>query len=106
SGSSARTHVMLKPLERGLETNLILTTSRRVYLIDLRSGGVEAFNAAVAWDDEAPSEERQTAGPVAGSDTRVSDPVVTPQGSLDGRYRIEPQGRGVRWTPTAVFNDG
>lgn len=107
SGVEARTHVMLKPLERGLETNLILTTNRRVYLIDLKSGAADAFNAAVAWDTGAPSAET-TAGPapLALAEVRIPDPVVTPEGPLDGRYRIEPQGRRARWTPTAVFNDG
>jgi P-type conjugative transfer protein TrbG len=107
SGAEARTHVMLKPLERGLETNLILTTNRRIYLIDLKSGGADGFNAAVAWDAGAPSAE--TAAVVAPRDlaeVRVPDPVVMPEGPLDGRYRIEPQGRRARWTPTAVFNDG
>ena len=107
SGAEARTHVMLKPLERGLETNLILTTNRRVYLIDLKSGATDAFNAAVAWDAGASAAETTAGpGPMALAEVRISDPVATPEGPLDGRYRIEPQGRRARWTPTAVFNDG
>lgn len=107
AGSTARTHVMLKPLERGLETNLILTTNRRVYLIDLRSGAAEAFNAAVAWDVVAQATETEAPTvPATVADVRVPDPVVMPEGPLDGRYRIEPQGRRARWTPTSVFNDG
>lgn len=107
SGAEARTHVMLKPLERGLETNLILTTNRRVYLIDLKSGGTDAFNAAVAWDAESPPAETAAAvGSGNLAEVRVPDSVATPDGPLDGRYRIEPEGRRARWTPTAVFNDG
>lgn len=107
SGADARTHVMLKPLERGLETNLILTTSKRVYLIDLKSGAPDAFNAAVAWDAGAPSAEMSAvSAPRTLAEARVPDPVVMPEGPIDGRYRIEPQGRRARWTPTAVFNDG
>ena len=107
AGSTARTHVMLKPLERGLETNLILTTNRRVYLIDLRSGAAETFNAAVAWDAVAQAAETEAPSALATvADIRISDPVVMPEGPLDGRYRIEPQGRRARWTPTSVFNDG
>ena len=107
SGAEARTHVMLKPLERGLETNLVLTTNRRVYLLDLKSGGVDAFNAAVAWDADAPAAETTAvSAPMALAQVGVPDPVVMPEGPLDGRYRIEPQGRPARWTPTAVFNDG
>ncbi|WP_291841174.1 TrbG/VirB9 family P-type conjugative transfer protein [Brevundimonas sp.] len=40
------------------------------------------------------------------AEVRVPDPVVIPDGPLDDRYRIEPQGRRAWWTPTAVFNDG
>ncbi|MDZ4059766.1 MAG: P-type conjugative transfer protein TrbG [Brevundimonas sp.] len=105
-GAGQRTHVLLKPLERGLETNLVLTTNRRVYLIDLKSGAADAFNAAVAWDADsilAESVPADAVTPVAGS---VTPSVVMPEGELDGRYRIEPQGRRPRWTPTSVFNDG
>ncbi len=101
AGAAQRAHVLLKPLERGLETNLVLTTNRRVYHLELRSGAADAYNAAVAWD--APSEaesESVTRAPAVPTD------VVMPQGELDGRYRIQPQGRRPRWTPTSVFNDG
>lgn len=101
TGTARRTHVLLKPLERGLETNLVLTTSRRVYLLDLKSGAADAFNAAIAWDEPATYE----AG--AGvEEPKGADPVVTPPRPLDARYRIEPQGRRARWTPSSVFNDG
>ncbi|MFT4956432.1 MAG: hypothetical protein ACI8U3_002838, partial [Brevundimonas sp.] len=50
-GEGRRSHVLVKPLETGLETNLVLTTTERVYLITLRSGrAADGFNAAVAWD--------------------------------------------------------
>lgn len=101
SGAARRTHVLLKPLERGLETNLVLTTDRRVYLLDLKSGPADAFNAAIAWDEPATS----AAGAIV-EEPKGADPLVTPQGPLDARYRIEPQGRRARWTPSSVFNDG
>lgn len=102
-GASLRTHVLLKPLERGLETNLVLTTNRRVYLIDLRSGAADAYNAAVAWDDEilAPAVDES-----APSEPLASPVVALPEGELDARYRIEAGRRRPRWTPTSVFNDG
>jgi type IV secretion system protein TrbG len=108
-GKDARTHIFLKPLERGLETNLVLTTSLRVYLLALRSGAVEAFNAAIAWD--AP----ETPLAVTPTDAVASGPVqaglvqagpVRPDAVLDARYRIVPRGRSPRWMPTAVFTDG
>lgn len=102
TGANARTHILLKPLERGLETNLVLTTSHRVYWLDLKSGSAEAFNAAIAWDTPVDLADQSADGVDAATETGL----VMPQGALDARYRIRPQGRAPRWTPTAVFNDG
>ena len=104
-GAGQRTHVLLKPLQRGLETNLVLTTNRRVYFIDLKSGDASGFNAAVAWDTGA-MDPPAMAPIVEPAEIRVSDPVAMPEGPIDARYRIEPQGRRARWTPASVFNDG
>lgn len=106
SGAAQRTHVLVKPREAGLETNLLLTTSERVYMLLLRSGSGEGFNAAVAWRYPA----------------SAAPPVPTPKPTnlstidhlyperLDGGYRIEPRtglgGRRPRWTPVSAFNDG
>jgi type IV secretion system protein VirB9 len=101
-GAGARTHVLLKPLQQGLETNLVLTTDRRVYLVHLRSGGTAAFNPAVAWDD--PAIEANTPLEVKETD---SDPqgVATPQAPLNTLYAVERRGRA-SWAPSAVFDDG
>ncbi len=111
TGAAQRAHVLLKPLERGLETNLVLTTNQRVYFLELKSGPADGFNAAVAWDAPPAGTAGRSlaAGESAGlaaPEVAVADPVVTPQGPLDARYRIEPRGRRARWTPIAVFNDG
>lgn len=109
SGAGARVNVLIKPLQAGLETNLVLTTSQRVYLLTLRSGGADAFNAAIAWNYGVAD---VTASPLSGSSEfadalpPVDVAAVTPQGPLDARYRIAARGRAPRWAPTAVFNDG
>jgi type IV secretion system protein VirB9 len=100
SGETQRAHVLVKPLETGLETNLVLATSRRVYLVQLRSGKPDAFNAAVAWDLGAalPFVVRAAAAP---------PPANTPEPpALYGRYRIKAKGHRPAWTPSAVFHDG
>lgn len=103
AGPSQRAHVLIKPLERNLETNLVLTTNQRVYLVQLKSGAPESFNAAVAWDLGALAPPAPAA---AAESTRVADPIVTPAGPLDAGYRIDPRGRRPRWTPTAAMTDG
>lgn len=102
-GPGQRVHVMVKPLERGLETNLVLATSQRVYLIQLRSGSTDAFNAAVAWDADA-----VLSSPAAAllADVAAAEPVAAPDRPLDARFRIEPRGRRPDWAPTAVMTDG
>lgn len=104
-GAQARTHVLIKPLQSGLETNLVLTTSQRVYLLALRSGDVDAFNAAIAWDDGLEPQPAADPDPVPDA-APIDLSVATPHGPIDARYRIEPRGRSPRWSPTAVFNDG
>jgi type IV secretion system protein VirB9 len=95
---------MVKPLERGLETNLVLATNRRIYLIQLRSGAPEAFNAAVTWDLNGllaappPKERMAKASPTPS--------LVAPQGPLDAGFRIKTRGRPPAWTPSAVMTDG
>ena len=89
SGTTERVHVLLKPLERGLATNLVLATSGRLYLLSLRSGAHDAFDQTVSWT-YAPD-------PLGGAAT--SRPK-------DAAYRIRPIGRAPRWTPLAVLTDG
>ena len=103
-GASQRTHLLLKPLERGLETNLVLTTNRRVYLIDLKSGSADGFNAAVSWDEPPLTSGGTPTDEVSEQEIRTD--IVLPQGQVDARYRIRPEGRRPRWTPTSAFNDG
>lgn len=106
AGPSARTHVLIKPLQTGLETNLVITTSQRVYLLTLRSGAPDAFNAAVAWDYGLAGASFLDTSVSTDAMPPVDVSAVTPQGPLDARYRIDPQGRAPRWAPTAVLNDG
>ena len=109
-GTAQRAHVMIKPLERGLETNLVLATSRRVYLLQLRSGRPEAFNAAVTWDLGAllpASDDRNEAAgraSVVGVPSAGSSP--SGQAGLAADFRIVPRGRRPAWTPTSVMTDG
>jgi type IV secretion system protein VirB9 len=102
-GPSKRAHVMIKPLQQGLETNLVLSTSERVYLIELKSGPADAFNAAVTWDLGA---VLPPATPQARTAETQPQPLVTPQGPLDARYRIEAKGHTPAWAPAAVMTDG
>ena len=104
AGPEQRTHVLIKPLERQLETNLVLTTNQRVYLVQLKSGPPDSFNAAIAWDLGVLSPPRTPAG--RGAQAPVADPLVTPVGPLEARFHISSRGRRPAWSPASVTTDG
>ena len=49
SGDALRVNVLVKPIRSGLKTNLVITTSRRTYLLELTSTQ-KAWMASVSWD--------------------------------------------------------
>lgn len=118
-GEAARTQVLIKPLSAGLETNLVLSTNRQIYLLHLRSGAADAYYAAVGWDAaaaEAVSAPPALLAPSSLSSNGAAEPTpdqpqpiiaaADPQAVLDSAYRLVVRGRRPAWTPTAVFNDG
>lgn len=102
AGAERRVHVLVKPMARDLETNLVITTSQRLYFVQLRSGAEAAANAAVTWDIPPPPPP-EPGPPPPPSASPPAGPVL---GDLDARYRIRPRGRRPAWTPMAVMTDG
>jgi type IV secretion system protein VirB9 len=104
-GTGLRVHVMIKPFARGLVTNLVLATTRRLYFVRLRSGPTESFNAAVAWDPPAPAAPAPSpAKPAPAPAPAAASPP--PLARVDAGYAIRPKGRRPAWTPRAVLSDG
>ena len=93
------THVIVKPTEEDIETNLILTTNKNVYHLRLRAS--DWYMPAVRWnypEDEARALEQ------AKLRRKTQERVgVTPE-KLNFNYDIE--GRKYSWRPTQVFDDG
>lgn len=80
SGVTRRVHVLVKPTRSTISTNLVVTTDRRTYLLELRSGE-KPYMPAVAWTyPQAPSSQRHAA-PAA--------PVIP--AVLARNYRYEPR---------------
>jgi type IV secretion system protein VirB9 len=102
AGAARRVHVLVKPVESGLATNLVVTTDRRTYHLELRATG-PAYAASVSW--------RYPAGElvaVRGRDAAPAVPPAPPAPDLDLArlnfgWRIE--GRAP-WRPIRVFDDG
>jgi type IV secretion system protein VirB9 len=94
SGPGRRTHVLVKPTEAGLATNLIIATDRRVYHIEAESGGNHPVRS-LSWTypDDALLAIRTSAGPAAAG-----------SGAMDFGYSIE--GDRPSWRPLRAFDDG
>ncbi|MGH9100806.1 MAG: P-type conjugative transfer protein TrbG, partial [Acidimicrobiales bacterium] len=101
-GADRREHILVKPIETGLHTNLVINTSRRTYHLELVSTP-KTWMASVSWRyplDQlialrATNEAAEQAGPVAAG-IDVS--------RLRFRYAIS--GADPSWRPVRAFDDG
>jgi len=100
TGAEAQAHILIKPTQAGLRTNLIITTSLRAYHLELRAFE-ETYMAAVSWRYA----DQQLVTRVAGSRAAVSSPPAGLQ--LDRlKFRYDIDGDAPHWRPTQVFDDG
>jgi type IV secretion system protein VirB9 len=95
SGDTRRVHIMVKPTRASIETNLVLNTDRRTYLIELRSRE-KPYMPSVAWFYPENRVARAQAVPPT--------PVLPepPQ----RRYRYALEGDNPSWRPVGVYDDG
>jgi len=101
SGASRRTHILVKPAASGLRTNLVITTDRRVYHLELASGA--RAMTGISWtypQDELLALEKAAAALAA------AEPVATAVAvdRLNFNYAI--QGDEPPWRPVRAFDDG
>lgn len=95
AGRNRRVHVLVKPTRSDISTNLVITTDRRNYMIELRSGEVP-YMPAIAWSyPEPPSSQRRSA-PAA--------PVIPSISARNHRYGLA--GDSPPWRPVSVYDDG
>jgi type IV secretion system protein VirB9 len=102
TAQNSRVNVLVKPTRVGLKTNMVITTNRRIYLIEL-SSTPKTWMASVSW--EYPKDrmlalkrnviEAQATAPV---DTGVSLEAI--------RFRYAISGDSPSWKPLRVFDDG
>ena len=95
SGPTRRVHVMVKPTRPDISTNLIITTDRRIYMIELRARET-LYMPAVAWAYPAPPAGQRQTVPAA--------PVIPAEAARNYRYGL--QGDSPPWRPISVFDDG
>ncbi|MCI4645921.1 MAG: P-type conjugative transfer protein TrbG [Hyphomonadaceae bacterium] len=104
SGDASQTHILVKPIASGLKTNLIITTSKRTYHIEMTSYR-ETYMAAVSW--RYPHEELVTARGNAARRQAQGRIVIDRGLSLDRiNFRYEIKGDAPHWRPLRAFDDG
>ncbi|MEK6419344.1 MAG: P-type conjugative transfer protein TrbG [Burkholderia gladioli] len=102
SGASRRVAVMVKPVRAGIKTNLVVTTNRRTYLLELTSTA-KAWMASVSW--EYPKDQMlalQAQGQAADAQAPVAEGLSLDR--LHFRYAIT--GDSPPWKPVRAFDDG
>ena len=102
-GVTSQVHILVKPIAADLETNLVITTDRRTYHLELRSSA-ETYMASVSWTYPASAliALRADRAKAEAGDAAIADAGINLD-HLRFRYRIE----GVApWKPRQVFDDG
>lgn len=95
SGDTRRVHILVKPTRASIETNLVVNTDRRTYLIELRSRE-RPYMPSVAW--YYPETAREKLRSVA------LRPVIPDPSQRVVRYAIE--GDSPPWRPLNAYDDG
>ena len=101
-GDELRVNVLVKPIRSGLKTNLVITTSRRTYLIELTSTE-RAWMASVSWDyprDRMLALQRQAQA------AQTAAPLDTGLTLENIRFRYAISGSNAPWKPLRAFDDG
>ena len=105
SGGDVRTLVIVKPLKPGVKTNLVLSTDRRIYQIDLVSTPA-VYHSEVRWNYPHDLALQLAAGAKQPAADEVVEPAVK-LADLDFGYRVHAQGKiAPDWMPRRVFTDG
>ncbi|MGE3538669.1 MAG: P-type conjugative transfer protein TrbG [Candidatus Tectimicrobiota bacterium] len=105
TGETQQVHVLVKPIQAGLQTNLVITTDRRTYHLECHSTD-GTYLAAVSW--RYPQDELQRLTRQAAAQQARQAPVIAP--ALDATtlrfaYKLESKDPP-RWMPLQVFDDG
>ncbi|RUV13944.1 TrbG/VirB9 family P-type conjugative transfer protein, partial [Mesorhizobium sp. M5C.F.Ca.IN.020.32.2.1] len=96
SGSDAtrRVHVLVKPTRTEIMTNLVITTDRRTYMIELRAGE-KPYMPSVAWAYPQ----------VTSHQSRIpATPIIPARAARNHRYALT--GDRPPWRPVSVYDDG
>ncbi|MDE2184218.1 MAG: P-type conjugative transfer protein TrbG [Alphaproteobacteria bacterium] len=102
SGATKQVHILAKPFATNLRTNLVITTDRRTYHLQLESTD-RTYMAAISWN--YPQDGLVTENPSAGTVASHSPTEGIPSlDNLNFNYAIS--GDDPPWKPLRAFDDG
>ena len=106
AGDDLTTHVMIKPTDIGLATNLVITTDRRAYTISLSAGGTDWMPSVSFFYPEDVSEQWSAyrAHRQALREASLAAEPETGAANLDFAYEIS--GDTPSWRPVRVYSNG
>lgn len=102
TGAELRVNVLVKPIRKGLKTNLVITSNRRTYLIELTSTE-KAWMASVSWEypkDKMLALQRQA------QSAQSAAPVDAGLSLEQLRFRYAITGANPSWKPLRAFDEG
>lgn len=102
AGAALRVNILVKPTRVGLKTNLVVTTNRRTYLLEL-SSTPQAWMASVSWDYP---KDRMLALQKQAREAQAATPVDSGLSLEQLKFRYAITGGGPSWKPLRAFDDG
>ena len=101
-GALKRVHVLIKPVEAGLHTNIVITTTRHVYHLEAQSYK-KTYMAAVSWN--YPHEDFKVMSRRIAEQNEKAKSVIggVDIARLNFSYRLKGK---AKWRPVRVFDDG
>lgn len=102
SGATQRPNLQVKPVRAGLKTNLVVTTDRRIYLLELTSTE-SAWMASVSWD--YPQDRLDALNAQAQVAQQVT-PLAAGLSVDQLQFRYDISGDKPSWRPLRAFDDG
>jgi type IV secretion system protein VirB9 len=95
AGDTRRVHILVKPTRAAIETNLVVNTDRRTYLIELRARE-KPYMPAVAWYYPE----------VNAAHAKLATLTPTLPEPAQRRFRYQIEGDHPPWRPAQVYDDG
>ena len=106
-----QTLILVKPHIANVRTNFVISTDKRVYLVDALATGESVYHTAVAWN--YPSDNLNSLRPVLSSAPGRTTPTATQSRAISDPSRFSynfeitlVEGDDPVWKPVDVFSDG